>query len=224
MTIRLILVDDQEMVRMGMSMALGAIDDLEVVGEASNGVEALKAVREIPADVVVMDIRMPLMDGVEATKRITQMNPDDADKAASKSIPKILVLTTFDTDEFALQALQAGASGFLLKNGPLAELVSAIRHVHAGDAVIAPSTTKRLLGYIDAPRRRKAPEPRLDELTEREMDVLLLLAQGMSNAEIAEHLVLAPGTVKIHVAHILEKLQVRDRLQAVIVAYQSGIV
>lgn len=224
MTIRLILVDDQEMVRMGMSMALGAIDDLEVVGEASNGVEALKAVREIPADVVVMDIRMPLMDGVEATKRITQMNPDDADKAASKSIPKILVLTTFDTDEFALQALQAGASGFLLKNGPLAELVSAIRHVHAGDAVIAPSTTKRLLDYIDAPRRRKAPEPRLDELTEREMDVLLLLAQGMSNAEIAEHLVLAPGTVKIHVAHILEKLQVRDRLQAVIVAYQSGIV
>lgn len=224
MTIRLILVDDQEMVRMGMSMALGAIDDLEVVGEANNGIEALKVVREIPADVVVMDIRMPLMDGVEATKRITQMNSDDANEAASKSIPKILVLTTFDTDEFALQALQAGASGFLLKNGPLAELVSAIRHVHAGDAVIAPSTTKRLLDYIDAPRRRKAPEPRLDELTEREMGVLLLLAQGMSNAEIAEHLVLAAGTVKIHVAHILEKLQVRDRLQAVIVAYQSGIV
>ncbi len=214
MTIKLLLVDDQEMIRLGMAMALNAEPELEVVAEADNGKKALALLGQHQVDVVLMDVRMPQMDGIEATRRIL----------ASASPPKVLVLTTFDTDEYAFGAIKAGASGFLIKDGPIAELVTAIKHVYAGDAVIAPATTKRLLKQVGNPQPEPKSHPLIEQLTERETEVLLLLAQGLSNSEIASELVLTIGTVKVHVGHILEKLQVRDRLQAVIMAYQSGIV
>ena len=209
------LVDDQEMIRMGMSMALDAVEGLTVVAEASSGREAIALLGQQPVDVILMDIRMPQMDGIEATRRIV---------AGGKNAPAVLVLTTFDTDEYAINAIQAGANGFLLKDGPISELVAAIHHVHAGDAVIAPATTKRLLQRVSRPQKLPQRDPKLALLTDRETEVLLLLAQGLSNSEIAKQLVLTVGTVKVHVGHILEKLQVRDRLQAVIMAYQNGIV
>lgn len=209
------LVDDQEMIRMGMSMALDAVEGLTVVAEASSGREAIALLGQQPVDVILMDIRMPQMDGIEATRRIV---------AGGKNAPAVLVLTTFDTDEYAINAIQAGANGFLLKDGPISELVTAIHHVHAGDAVIAPATTKRLLQRVSRPQKLPQRDPKLALLTDRETEVLLLLAQGLSNSEIAKQLVLTVGTVKVHVGHILEKLQVRDRLQAVIMAYQNGIV
>lgn len=215
MTIKLMLVDDQEMIRMGMSMALDAVEGLTVVAEASSGREAIALLGQQPVDVILMDIRMPQMDGIEATRRIV---------AGGKNAPAVLVLTTFDTDEYAINAIQAGANGFLLKDGPISELVTAIHHVHAGDAVIAPATTKRLLQRVSRPQKLPQRDPKLALLTDRETEVLLLLAQGLSNSEIAKQLVLTVGTVKVHVGHILEKLQVRDRLQAVIMAYQNGIV
>lgn len=215
MTIKLMLVDDQEMIRMGMSMALDAVEGLTVVAEASSGREAIALLGQQPVDVILMDIRMPQMDGIEATRRIV---------AGGKNAPAVLVLTTFDTDEYAINAIQAGANGFLLKDGPISELVAAIHHVHAGDAVIAPATTKRLLQRVSRPQKLPQRDPKLALLTDRETEVLLLLAQGLSNSEIAKQLVLTVGTVKVHVGHILEKLQVRDRLQAVIMAYQNGIV
>ena len=209
------LVDDQEMIRMGMSMALDAVEGLTVVAEASSGREAIALLGQQPVDVILMDIRMPQMDGIEATRRIV---------AGGKNAPAVLVLTTFDTDEYAINAIQAGANGFLLKDGPISELVAAIHHVHAGDAVTAPATTKRLLQRVSRPQKLPQRDPKLALLTDRETEVLLLLAQGLSNSEIAKQLVLTVGTVKVHVGHILEKLQVRDRLQAVIMAYQNGIV
>lgn len=209
------LVDDQEMIRMGMSMALDAVEGLTVVAEASSGREAIALLGQQPVDVILMDIRMPQMDGIEATRRIV---------AGGKNAPAVLVLTTFDTDEYAINAIQAGANGFLLKDGPISELVTAIHHVHAGDAVIAPATTKRLLQRVSRPQKLPQRDPKLALLTDRETEVLLLLAQGLSNSEIAKQLVLTVGTVKVHVGHILEKLQVRDRLQAVIMAYQNSIV
>lgn len=209
------LVDDQEMIRMGMSMALDAVEGLTVVAEASSGREAIALLGQQPVDVILMDIRMPQMDGIEATRRIV---------AGGKNAPAVLVLTTFDTDEYAINAIQAGANGFLLKDGPISELVAAIHHVHAGDAVIAPATTKRLLQRVSRPQKLPQRDPKLALLTDRETEVLLLLAQGLSNSEIAKQLVLTVGTVKVHVGHILEKLQVRDRLQAVIMAYQNSIV
>ena len=215
MTIKLMLVDDQEMIRMGMSMALDAVEGLTVVAEASSGREAIALLGQQPVDVILMDIRMPQMDGIEATRRIV---------AGGKNAPAVLVLTTFDTDEYAINAIQAGANGFLLKDGPISELVTAIHHVHAGDAVIAPATTKRLLQRVSRPQKLPQRDPKLALLTDRETEVLLLLAQGLSNSEIAKQLVLTVGTVKVHVGHILEKLQVRDRLQAVIMVYQNGIV
>lgn len=213
--IRIVLVDDQELVRMGLRMVLDARPEIEVVGEADDGDTALELLGRTPADVVLMDVRMPRLGGVEATRQI---------RAAGG--PRVLMLTTFDEDDYAFEALHAGASGFLLKDSPLEELVAAITHVHDGDAVVAPSTTRRLLDRFVG-RRRRAPATdrrRLAELTAREHDVLRLVARGLSNAEIAEELVVSEGTVKTHVGRILAKLGLRDRVQAVVLAYETGLV
>jgi DNA-binding NarL/FixJ family response regulator len=216
---RVLIVDDQALTRMGFTMVLDASDDLEVVGEAGDGATAVAQVRALKPDVVLMDVRMPGMNGIEATARIAEEYPDS----------RVLVLTTFDLDEYAFEALRAGASGFLLKDAQPAELVAAIRSVAAGDAVVAPRVTRRLLDMFAGrlpradERRPASGDPRLDELTPREVDVLRAVAQGMSNAEIADRLVVAEATVKTHVGRILAKLGVRDRVQAVIVAYQAGL-
>ncbi|PCC26781.1 DNA-binding response regulator [Glutamicibacter sp. BW78] len=219
MTIRILLVDDQEMIRKGFGMVLEAKSDITVVGEADDGDTAVNLLKSVEADVVLMDVRMPRMDGVEATRLICKH--DDG--------PRVLILTTFDLDEYAYEALQAGASGFLLKDTRIEEIVSAIRHVHAGDAVVAPSTTRRLLQHF-TPHTPKAdpPHPKnsstvLSALTPREQDVLRLIARGLSNAEIAAALVLTEGTVKIHVGRILAKLGLRDRVQAVVLAYETNL-
>lgn len=220
MTIRLVLVDDQEMYRMGFRAVLESRPEFEVVGDADDGDTALKLVREVDADVVVMDVRMPRMDGVEATRRIREAGG-----------PRVLVLTTFDLDEYAYDAIQAGASGFLLKDAPLEELAAAIIHVHNGDAVVAPSTTRRLLEHFSppsAPSEQLSPESgedsRLGELTTREHEVLALIGHGLSNAEIAERLVVSENTVRVHGQRILSKLGLRDRVQAVVLAHRVGLV
>jgi DNA-binding NarL/FixJ family response regulator len=215
-SIRVLLVDDQQLVRTGFRMILADEEGIEVVGEAANGTEALEAARELRPDVVVMDIRMPGMDGVEATTRL----------AAADDPPRVLVLTTFDADEHVVQALRAGASGFLLKDVPPDEFVRALRVVAGGEALIAPSVTRRLLdrfARLSVPADEAYAE-RLRELTEREQEVLKLVAQGLSNREIAERLVLAEPTVKTHVSHLLLKLDLRDRAQLVVLAYEVGIV
>jgi len=213
--IRVVIVDDQSLVRAGFRMVLAAQPDMTVVGEASDGAEALRLLAHTPAEVVVMDIRMPVMDGVEAT-RLVCAQPDG---------PRVLVLTTFDTDVDAFAALQAGASGFLLKNVPPEDLLSAIRVVAAGESVVAPRITRRLLDRFAG---QLTPPPdgdgRIGQLTDREREVLLLMAQGLSNAEIAERLYVAETTVKTHVGRILTKLDLRDRVQAVVLAYQTGLV
>ena len=212
-------MDDQALIRAGFRMILAAQQDLSVVGEAGDGAQALRLLAQVPADVVVMDIRMPVMDGVEATRRL---------RAQGGQGPRVLVLTTFDTDADAFAALQAGASGFLLKNAPPEELLSAIRVVAAGDAVVAPRITRRLLDrFADQllPRTGDAAgDGRLAALTDREREVLVLVAQGMSNQEIAQRLVVAEATVKTHVGRILSKLCLRDRVQAVVLAYETGLV
>lgn len=218
MRIRIVLVDDQEMVRMGLRMMLESRPEIEVVGEADDGDTALELLNSVEADVVLMDIRMPRMSGVEATRRIHTTNG-----------PRVLILTTFDLDEYAYDALQAGASGFLLKDTPLDELASAITHVHLGDAVVAPSTTRRLLDHFTgdrppSPTTRVLPSgSQLGELTQREHEVLRLVAKGLSNAEIAARLVVTAGTVKVHVGRILTKLGLRDRVQVVVLAYETGL-
>ncbi|GGF49352.1 DNA-binding response regulator [Marmoricola endophyticus] len=215
MTARVFLVDDQELVRAGFRMLVDSQPDLEVVGEAGDGQAALDSVAAAHADVVLMDVRMPRMDGVEAT-RLLAGRPDG---------PRVLVLTTFDLDEYAFAAIRAGASGFLLKDTPPAALLDAIRAVQAGDSVVAPSTTRRLLEHFAA-----APETpstsSLDQagLTEREREVLLLVARGRSNTEIAADLVVAEATVKTHVGRLLAKTGSRDRVQLVVLAYESGLV
>lgn len=217
---RVLLVDDQALMRMGFAMVLDAQDDLEVVGEAGDGAAALAQVRALTPDVVLMDVRMPGMNGIEATAEVVERYP----------ATRVLVLTTFDLDEYAFAALRAGASGFLLKDADPAELVSAIRAVADGDAVVAPRVTRRLLemfaGHLpeQGTSRDTAGDPRLDELTPREVEVLGAVARGRSNAEIAGDLFLAEATVKTHVGRILAKLGVRDRVQAVIVAYETGLV
>jgi DNA-binding NarL/FixJ family response regulator len=222
LTIRVALVDDQEMIRVGFRMILESRPEIEVVGEADDGDTALELLETVPADVVLMDVRMPRMSGVEATRRIRAGCASDG--------PRVLILTTFDLDEYAYDALQAGASGFLLKDAPLNDLVSAITHVHLGDAVVAPSTTRRLLDHFASSlpavrERRPVPDGhRLEELTPREQEVLRLVARGLSNAEIAEELVVSEGTVKTHVGRILTKLHLRDRVQAVVLAYETGLV
>jgi len=215
-TIRIVLVDDQELVRTGFRMVLDAQPDMTVVGEAADGLAAVEFARAHSADVMVMDARMPRMDGVAATQRIRQAGDR----------PRVLMLTTFDLDEYAFAALKAGASGFLLKDVPPEELLFAIRAVHSGDAVVAPSTTRRLLDrfapMLPAGDSQAASE--LEELTERERQVLVLVAQGLSNAELAQRLFVSEATVKTHVGRILAKLGLRDRVQAVVYAYENGLV
>ncbi|MCC9307536.1 response regulator transcription factor, partial [Kitasatospora sp. RB6PN24] len=218
MTIRVLLVDDQPLLRTGFRMILEAESDLVVVGEAGDGQQALEQVRALQPDVVLMDIRMPRMDGVEATRRIAGPGRDGP--------AKVLVLTTFDLDEYVVEALRAGASGFLLKDVPAEELVQAIRVVADGAAMLAPSITRRLLDMYATrlPSGDEAPSPALGALTEREMEVLRLVAKGLSNAEIAAELFVSETTVKTHVGHVLTKLGLRDRVQAAVFAYESGLV
>ncbi len=217
--IRVVLVDDQQLVRAGLAMVIGAQPDMTVVGEASGGREAVDLVGRTPCDVVLMDVRMPGMDGLEATRLILA----DADARGAEGGPRVVMLTTYDVDEYLVAAIKAGASGFLLKNAPPADLLAGIRTVHTGDAVIAPSATKRLLARVATAPADPASDPRVAALSEREREVLVLIARGASNGEIGAQLFLAEATVKTHVRHILSKLRVRDRVQAVVVAYESGL-
>ena len=216
MTIKVLLADDQSLVRSGFRMLIDSADDMEAVGEVDNGRDAVALVRSRPVDVVLMDIRMPIMDGTEATRRISELGVDT----------KVLVLTTFDLDEYVFAALQGGASGFLLKDALPDELLGAIRAVAAGDAVVAPSTTKRLLTHFAGllPKVSSTPDTRLDVLTEREREVLVEVARGRSNTEIAADLVVAEATVKTHVSRLLAKTGARDRVQLVVLAYEAGLV
>ncbi|MFD5744640.1 response regulator [Streptomyces massasporeus] len=215
MAIRVLLVDDQPLLRTGFRMILEAEQDIAVVGEAGDGLQALDQVRALQPDVVLMDIRMPRMDGVEATRQITGPGRDGP--------AKVLVLTTFDLDEYVVEALRAGASGFLLKDAPANELVQAIRVVASGEAMLAPSITRRLLDKY-ATHLPSGEEPVPDTLTDREVEVLKLVARGLSNAEIAADLFVSETTVKTHVGHVLTKLGLRDRVQAAVYAYESGLV
>jgi DNA-binding NarL/FixJ family response regulator len=212
--IRVLLADDQALVRGGFRMILEARDDFEVVGEAANGAEAVDVARRVQPDVILMDVRMPVLDGVEATRRLV----------ASGSPARVLILTTFDLDEYVHAAIRAGASGFLLKDVEPEELVAAVRVVAHGDALLAPSVTRRLLERFADTLPPEASPPDLDSLTSRELETLRLLASGSSNAEIAAQLVVTEATVKTHVSSILRKLGVRDRVQAVVAAYDAGLV
>jgi DNA-binding NarL/FixJ family response regulator len=219
MSVSVLLADDQELMRMGFRLVMETQPDLSIVGEASNGREAVDAARELRPDVVLMDVRMPEMDGVEATRRIVDSDSD----------ARIMILTTFDLDEYVYAALRAGASGFLLKDAPPAELLSGIRSLASGDAVVAPSVTRRLLATYahrlpDSASPEEAEDERLALLTAREHEVLLLVARSLSNGEIAERLVLSEATVKSHVGRILSKLDLRDRVQIVVFAYETGLV
>jgi DNA-binding NarL/FixJ family response regulator len=217
-TVRVLLVDDQALLRLGFRMALESQPDLEVVGEAGDGAQALAMTRALDPDVVLMDVRMPVMDGIEATRQIT----------AAGLAARVLVLTTFNLDEYVYTALRAGASGFLLKNIPPADLFAGIRAVAAGDAVVTPSVTRRLIDafakHLPDPTHGPRADERVNRLTDREREVLTGLARGRSNGEIARRLGVGPGTVKTHVARILAKLQLRDRVHVVIFAYETGIV
>ena len=217
MPTRILICDDQALVRAGFKLILDAEEDLEVVVEASDGAEAVELAEAAKPDVILMDVRMPNMDGLDATRRISA--------AAGEDGPKVLILTTFDLDEYVYEALRAGASGFLLKDSPAEQLVAGIRVVAAGDALLAPSITKRLIeDFTRAAAPPESPPAALDQLTARELEVFKLVARGMSNAEIAQSLVVSDTTVKTHVARILMKLSLRDRVQAVVLAYESGIV
>jgi DNA-binding NarL/FixJ family response regulator len=213
MTIRVLVADDQSMVRAGFRMLLSGEEDIEVVAEASNGLEAVAQAARFHPTVVLMDIRMPQLDGLEATRRIL----------ATDNSARILILTTFDLDEYVYEALRAGASGFVLKDDPPEQLLAAIRVVAGGEALLSPAITKRVIKQFT---RLPRPEPprQLDELTERELDVFRLIARGMSNAEIARELYISDTTVKTHITHILMKLNLRDRVQAVVLAHETGLV
>ena len=211
--VRVLIADDQALMRAGFRMILDAQPDIEVVGEAIDGTDAIRHFERLTPDVVVMDVRMPAMDGIEATRRLTATDPP----------ARVLILTTFDLDEYVYDALRAGASGFLLKDRPPEELVAAVRVVAAGDALLAPSVTRRLIEEFSK-RAPGASRAELAELTDREREVLVLIARGLSNAEIARALFVAETTVKTHVGRILAKLRLRDRAQAVVLAYESGLV
>jgi DNA-binding NarL/FixJ family response regulator len=215
MSVRVVLVDDQALIRTGFKMILESEDDIEVVGEASDGEQAITLTRSVRPDVVLMDVQMPTMDGLEATGRIVR----------EANIPsRIVILTTFERDDYVFEALRAGASGFLLKNAPSEELVHAVRVVAAGDALLAPSVTRKVIeGFIRRPAHR-SNEVELRRLTERETEILKLLATGKSNSELAAHLFVGEGTIKTHVSSVLTKLGIRDRMQAVIFAYESGLI
>jgi DNA-binding NarL/FixJ family response regulator len=209
--ISVVLADDQALVRTGFQLILNAEPDIEVVGEAGNGVEAIAVATQAAPDLVLMDIRMPELDGIEATRRLLSESPST----------RVLMLTTFDLDEYVIDAFRAGASGFLLKTAPRDQLVAAVRTVHAGEALLAPASTRKLIEQFAQPVRES---PVVDSLTAREREVLTLLARGLSNPEIAATLVVEPSTIKSHVASLLRKLGVRDRVQAVVFAYESGVV
>jgi DNA-binding NarL/FixJ family response regulator len=215
MTVRVLIADDQGMVRSGFTTLLNSEPDIEVVGEAVNGQEAVTRAIQLKPDVILMDVRMPVMDGLQATRQITAL--DDA--------PRVLVLTTFDLDDYVYQALRWGASGFLLKDASARELAEAVRVVAAGDALLSPSVTRRLIAEFARMGAPRGPSRKtLQDLTERETEVLALVARGLSNAEVAGRLVLAEQTVKTHVSRILMKLDLRDRTQAVVLAYETGLV
>ena len=218
MSISILLVDDQALLRLGFRLVLDAQDDMRVVGEAGDGAAALRVALDTRPDVVLMDVRMPGMDGIEATRRIT----------AAGVATRVLILTTFDLDEYAYAGLRPGASGFLLKNVPPPDLLSAIRAVASGDAVVAPAVTRRLLDaflpHLPGPAGPAAEPPELSQLTAREREILIQVAAGRSNAEIADALVLGLPTVKTHVSRLLTKLQLRDRAQLVVLAYESGLI
>jgi DNA-binding NarL/FixJ family response regulator len=212
-TVHVVIADDQELVRTGFRMILEAEPDLIVVGEAADGRAAVSLARDLRPDVVLMDIRMPVLDGIGATRELT----------SSGSSAHVLILTTFDLDEYVYDALRAGASGFLLKDTPASQLASAVRTIAAGDALLAPSITRRLIAEFTSVRQPPPVPAGLRDLTAREHDVLLLIATGRSNSEIAGELVISEATVKTHVAHVLSKLQLRDRVQAVVLAHEAGI-
>jgi DNA-binding NarL/FixJ family response regulator len=214
MTTRVLIADDQALMRGGFRMILDAQDDIEVVGEAIDGEDAIRQFAALKPDVVVMDVRMPAMDGIEATRRLAAGDPP----------ARVLILTTFDLDEYVYRALRAGASGFLLKDRPPEELVAAVRVVAAGDALLAPSVTRRLIEEFAQRADPPPPPAAMAELTDREREVLMCMGRGMSNREIARELYVAETTVKTHVGRVLQKLDLRDRAQAVVVAYESGLV
>jgi DNA-binding NarL/FixJ family response regulator len=215
-TVRVVIADDQHLIRTGFRMILAAEPDIEVVGEATTGTEAVTVTHDLRPDVVLMDIRMPELDGIEATRRILA--------AAHEPKPSVVILTTFDLDEYVYDALRAGASGFLLKDVPANQLATAIRTIGTGDALLAPTITRRLIEEFTAARTPISPPLGLDELTPRELEVFRLLATGITNREIAGRLIVGETTVKTHVTRILMKLGIRDRVQAVVLAYETGIV
>jgi DNA-binding NarL/FixJ family response regulator len=214
--IRILVADDQTLVRAGFRAILESQDDLEVVGEAEDGAEAVALARELRPDLVLMDVRMPGLDGIEATRRLL---------ANGDTPPRILMLTTFDLDEYLYSAMKAGASGFLLKDAPRDQLLAAVRTVAAGDALLAPALVRRLVeDFVRRPPPGTRTPAELDELTEREVEVLTLIARGLANAEIAARLFVSEATVRTHVTHILAKLDLRDRIQAVVLAYETGLI
>ena len=213
-----LVVDDQALVRVGLRLIIDAQPDLQVVGEAADGREAIESHRRLRPDVIVMDIRMPNMDGVVATRRLAGPDLPAGQRAG------ILILTTFDLDEYVVDALRAGASAFLLKDAPPAELIQAIRVVAAGEAMLAPAVTKRLITQFVGRAKTRVSRVALDQLTERELEVLKLIARGLSNAQIAEELTVGEATVKTHVARVLDKLELQNRVQAAILAYETGLV
>jgi DNA-binding NarL/FixJ family response regulator len=214
--IRVLIADDHELMRNGLRAILDAQQDIEVIGEAEHGAQAVENAIRLHPDVVIMDIRMPRLDGIEATKRLA---------VQGEKRPKVLVLTTFDLDEYVYEALRAGAAGFLLKDTPPRQLAEAVRTIAAGESLLAPAVTKRLIErYVSRPRSDTARRERFAELTERELEVLQLITRGLSNSEVGARLFLSEATVKTHVTRILSKLGVRDRVQAVVLAYESGLV
>ena len=217
MAVRVLVVDDEALIRAGFRVLVDSAPDLHVVGEASDGADAVRRVHDLQPDVVLLDVRMPIMDGLEATRRIVQATPDGR--------TRVLVVTTFDRDQYVFEALRAGASGFVLKDTPPEKLLDAIRVVAAGEALLSPGVTQRLITeFVSRPEPQAAPPPALASLTEREREVLVQVAAGRSNAEIAAALHMSPSTAKTHVSRLLAKLGARDRAQLVVVAYEAGVV